>query len=198
VSAVLDDDDDFTEQRPTDPKTDYFISISLFQPLSMFRVSPWISYEPAESKPHHGSPSDPIKSKPSTSNMDEDIDMDAPQISILRDEESPPPPPPTRTSKFRVKLLVNDAKPVPGSPGSTSRKPSTGPRDDPPLLGEDDDDEDEEEDQLMDDENPINPSTLPKRRPSSKRKPRRNDKRAAAEDEKKARQLPPGRSIGRS
>ena len=159
----------------------------------MFRASPWISYEPAESKVHHGSPPDPIKAKPATDDMDEDVDMDAPQISILRDEESPPPPQqPTRTSKFRVKLLVNDAKAPPTSPGSTSRKPSNGPRDDPSLAaGEEDDDE--EEDQLVDDDNHINPSTLPKRRSSSKRKP----KRKGTEDDKKPREkafVQPGRS----
>ena len=162
----------------------------------MFRASPWISYEPAESKVHHGSPPDSIKAKSTTDDMDEDVDMDAPQISILRDEESPPPPQqPTRTSKFRVKLLVNDAKAPPASPGSTSRKPSNGPRDDPSMAaGEEDDDE--EEDQLMDDDNHISPSTLPKRRSSSKRKPKRNDRRGP-EDEKKPREkapTQPGRS----
>ncbi|KAG9313950.1 hypothetical protein JVU11DRAFT_4724 [Chiua virens] len=39
--------------------------------------------------------------------MDDDVDMDAPQISTLREESTPPP---ARGSKLRVKLLVGDKK----------------------------------------------------------------------------------------
>jgi hypothetical protein len=41
--------------------------------------------------------------------MDEDIDMDAPQISILQDDKTPPPSTPSslKPTKFKVKLLVN-------------------------------------------------------------------------------------------
>lgn len=45
--------------------------------------------------------------------MDEDIDMDAPQISILQDDKTPPPS--TLSSlkpKFKVKLLVNKKRSV--------------------------------------------------------------------------------------
>src|ERR1700733_5144090 len=73
-------------------------------PESRFRASAWISYEP-DSRLH------------GASDMDQDVDMDAPQISTLPEEETPPPQP-TRTSKFRVKLLVNEAKG--GSPSSNS------------------------------------------------------------------------------
>jgi Wiskott-Aldrich syndrome protein len=116
--------------------------------------------------------------------MDGDIDMDAPQISTLRDEETPPP---TRTSKFRVKLLINDSK---GAASSSSRKQGE---------DEDEDEDEDEEDQLIDDDdddNSINPNPLTssarpldvpgKRRPSHKRKPRKSEKRIV-EDERQAR-----------
>ncbi|KAI0718922.1 hypothetical protein C8T65DRAFT_637391 [Cerioporus squamosus] len=76
--------------------------------------------------------------------MTEDVDMDAPQISTLRDEASPEPHP--APSKFRVKLLVNN-KSESSKAGSVSSKHGRADSDD-----DDDDDEDEEEDQLIDDD----------------------------------------------
>ncbi|CCM03664.1 uncharacterized protein FIBRA_05808 [Fibroporia radiculosa] len=73
--------------------------------------------------------------------MNEDVDMDAPQISTLREEETPEPQP-ARTSKFRVKLLVNEGK----RSGSSTRKEVRGRSED------EEDEEDEEEDQLIDDD----------------------------------------------
>lgn len=75
--------------------------------------------------------------------MDEDIEMDAPQISTLGEEETPEPQSTTnRTSKFRVKLLMGNSK---GS--SDSRKATHVESED-----DEDDEEDEEEDQLIDDD----------------------------------------------
>ncbi|EIN14373.1 hypothetical protein PUNSTDRAFT_140677 [Punctularia strigosozonata HHB-11173 SS5] len=45
--------------------------------------------------------------------MDQDIDMEAPHISALREEDSPPPnprPQPQATSKFKVKLVMNEPR----------------------------------------------------------------------------------------
>ena len=55
--------------------------------------------------------------------MNSDVDMDAPQISTLREDETPEPTP-SRTSKFRVKLLVNEGKRA-GSHGSTATQGQT-------------------------------------------------------------------------
>jgi Wiskott-Aldrich syndrome protein len=112
--------------------------------------------------------------------MDED-DMDAPQISILREEESPSPVTshPVRTSKFRVKLLVNESKSSIPHPNSSSRKQPSG------LVGVEDDDD--EEDQLIDDDEDARsnapasgpssgsrqPDTPPKRKVNPKKRVRR-------------------------
>ena len=111
----------------------------------MFRVSPWITYDPAPEARQEGL----TRTNNHFYNMPEDVDMDAPQISTLRDEESPEPQQtPARTSKFRVKLLVNEskAKRPAGASASASRKHSA-----PSVESEEDDDE-EEEDQLIDDD----------------------------------------------
>jgi hypothetical protein len=89
--------------------------------------------------------------------------MDAPQISTLREEETPPPQQPARTSKFRVKLLVNE------NTGGAGKKDV--------LEEEDGEDElEDEEDQLIDDEIPasdVSPSKgklTPKKKKSARRK----------------------------
>ncbi|KAJ7269340.1 hypothetical protein B0H12DRAFT_1178457 [Mycena haematopus] len=117
---------------------------------------------------------------------DQDVDMDAPQISTLRQEDSPPPPP--RRVKA-VKLLVKDNRVVAGQ-ASTSRKR--------PLS--DYDEEEDEEDQLIDDDDVVLPSVVPpvaapspavdspaKRKAPSKRKPRKSEKKIA-EDERKTKE----------
>lgn len=82
--------------------------------------------------------------------MPEDVEMDAPQISTLRDEETPEPQPtPARTSKFRVKLLVNEKK-AKRSTASTPSVPRKQPA--PSVESEDEDEDEEEEDQLIDDD----------------------------------------------
>jgi Wiskott-Aldrich syndrome protein len=70
--------------------------------------------------------------------MDEDIDMDAPQISILQDDKTPPPSTPAslKPTKFKVKLLVNKKR-------SASQALPEGDR------GED------EEDELIDDDEDV-------------------------------------------
>lgn len=78
--------------------------------------------------------------------MTEDVDMDAPQISTLREETTPEPNP--ARSKFRVKLLVGDKGGEGSKASSVSSKHGRGDSDDE----EEDEEDDEEEDQLIDDD----------------------------------------------
>jgi hypothetical protein len=73
--------------------------------------------------------------------MDEDVDMDAPQISILQDDKTPPPSTPSslKPTKFKVKLLVNKKRPA------SQALPDEG-------HGED------EEDELIDDDEEAQPA----------------------------------------
>lgn len=118
--------------------------------------------------------------------MDDDIDMDAPQISTLREEPTPPP----RGSKFRVKLLVGDkrAKVESSSPSvsAAARKNIPQNQTEPqPQSGEEVDEEDEE-DQLIDDDEPapsistpiatVSTGTKRKAPPKKPSRPRKNDK----------------------
>ncbi|KAH9929733.1 uncharacterized protein B0H18DRAFT_996001 [Fomitopsis serialis] len=101
----------------------------------MFRVSPWITYDPSSD----------ARAETLARNMD------APQISTLPDT---PEPAPARTSKFRVKLLVNEGK-------RASSHSSTAPHARTKRASDEDEDEDEEEeDQLIDDDDdePSRPS----------------------------------------
>lgn len=85
--------------------------------------------------------------------ISEDVDMDAPQITTLRDETTPEPNP--ARSKFRVKLLVND-KAESSKAGSTSSKHGRAGSDE-----DEDEEEDEEEDQLIDDDDDDVPKAAP-------------------------------------
>lgn len=98
---------------------------------TVFRVTPWNHYKPANQEREPDVPNDNNVSD----DMDEDVDMEAPQISILLDDKTPPPAQP----KFRVKLLVNDKR----------RDSSQASREEEP---EDADEEEEEEDELIDDD----------------------------------------------
>ena len=60
--------------------------------------------------------------------MTEDVDMDAPQISTLREETTPEPNP--ARSKFRVKLLVGDKGGEGSKASSVSSKHGRGDSDD--------------------------------------------------------------------
>ncbi|TFY67970.1 hypothetical protein EVG20_g3734 [Dentipellis fragilis] len=121
--------------------------------LEMFRASPWISYGPIStdsSSPHHASRHG--------SEMDEDVDMDAPQISTLREEDSPPPTSsPARTGKFRVKLLVNNEAKANTKFISFNGETGEEAGETDEVDEEDEaDEEDDEEDQLIDDDDDVN------------------------------------------
>jgi hypothetical protein len=111
----------------------------------MFRVSPWIQYDPnGETQQDHShlTRTDNIRFR----SMNEDVEMDAPQISTLRDDETPPPQQSHRTSKFRVKLTMGDKRV--GSSAAASSPSKQEPHDE----DEEDEDEEDEEDQLIDDD----------------------------------------------
>ncbi|KIJ22198.1 hypothetical protein PAXINDRAFT_95613 [Paxillus involutus ATCC 200175] len=123
--------------------------------------------------------------------MDEDVDMDAPQISTLREEDTPPP---SRTSKFRVNLLVGDKKgkgkssSPSGSAAARKNIPPTQPQSRP--QSDEEEEEEEEEDQLIDDDEPAPSISAPvatagtkRKAPSKKARPRKGDKRE--KDDKK-------------
>ncbi|KAG6336234.1 hypothetical protein ID866_2853 [Astraeus odoratus] len=123
------------------------------------------------------------------STMDEDVDMEAPEISTLRVENTPPP---ART-KFRVKLLVGDKKGKGSSSSSnipaTSRKVAqSGPT---PVQSDEDIEEEDEEDQLIDDDDDEPPASAPpaaatttastlagtkRKAPAKKSRPRKSEK----------------------
>ncbi|EIW87145.1 hypothetical protein CONPUDRAFT_149182 [Coniophora puteana RWD-64-598 SS2] len=117
--------------------------------------------------------------------MDEDVDMDAPQISTLREENTPPP---SRQSKFRVKLLVSEKGSGSGASASPSSTPRKLPTDIPPVPsetpeGDVGDDDEDEEDQLIDDDDDdvqaasASASVLGKRKGQAKKmKSRKSDK----------------------
>ncbi|KAI0690745.1 hypothetical protein BC835DRAFT_1363143 [Cytidiella melzeri] len=87
--------------------------------------------------------------------MADDIEMDAPQISTLREEDTPEPQPAqsrSRTPKFRVKLLVGEGKRA-GSATVTAQKV-------PYIARSDDEEEDDEEDQLIDDDEEEEPKAV--------------------------------------
>ncbi|TFK56469.1 hypothetical protein OE88DRAFT_22824 [Heliocybe sulcata] len=111
----------------------------------MFRASPWISYDPSNTSRTDEELQPSSDTFRYSYHMSDDVDMDAPQISTLREEDSPPPAP-VRTSKFRVKLLVNENK---GVPSSSPSKQGTGETEE--------EEEEEEEDQLIDDDDDLRP-----------------------------------------
>lgn len=106
---------------------------------SMFRVTPWKAYVPiseAEDPPSKGPPQNHHHDSRDT--MEEDIDMDAPQISILQEDKTPPPSTSSslKPTKFKVKLLVNKKR------SASQALPDDG-------HGED------EEDELIDDDEEV-------------------------------------------
>jgi hypothetical protein len=129
---------------------------------SMFRASPWVPYDPSTA--HH--------------QMDEDVDMDAPQISILKDEASPPP---ATSSQSSPSKKIKKARKEP--PTWARPRPQGSHTDD-----EYDEVEEQEEDQLIDDEDtkiPAPPSISasvsgrsaePKKKAPAKRKPKESKK----------------------
>lgn len=119
--------------------------------------------------------------------MDDDIDMDAPQISTLREETTPPP---SRGSKFRVKLLVGDKKGTgkSSSPSVPAAARKSVPQNQtlPQPQSEEEVDEEDEEDQLIDDDEPapsisapvasVSAGTKRKAPPKKPSRPRKSDK----------------------
>lgn len=109
----------------------------------MFRVTPWKSYVPVPEDPPTESERLPHNRHHNRRDaMDEDIDMDAPQISILQDDKTPPPSNPSslKPTKFKVKLLVNKKR-------SASQ-----------ALPDGDHGEDEEDELIDDDEEVLQPA----------------------------------------
>jgi Wiskott-Aldrich syndrome protein len=112
--------------------------------------------------------------------MDEDVDMDAPQISTLREEVTPPPAPKSASASRRNKTSTK--------PRTADFPTWTRPVRKEPQTEEEFDEPEEEEDQLIDDDDmkPIPPAALSasrsgdstsKRKSPAKKKPRKNDKR---------------------
>ena len=108
----------------------------------VFRVAPWRPYIPvtdADDPPTEDLPQNRHHIRHDA--MDEDIDMDAPQISILQDDKTPPPASSSlKPTKFKVKLLVNKKR-------SASQ-----------ALPDDDHGEDEEDELIDDDEEAPKPA----------------------------------------
>ena len=106
----------------------------------MFRAAPWKPYIPiTEADGPHPARSPPRNRHHNHNDtMDEDIDMDAPQISILQDDKTPPPATSSslKPTKFKVKLLVNKKR------SASQALPEDG-------HGED------EEDELIDDDEEV-------------------------------------------
>ena len=155
--------------------------------MQMFRASPWINYEPGggDSRQltlptdHHPAHYN-NRARLHYNTMNHNIDMEAPQISTLREEETPPPAPNPTRGKFRVNLLVGEKIP--------RKNPA------PRVASEDDEDEEQdelEEDQLIDDDDDgiqakkplsvILPPLSGKTRPPKKRarKPEKQDSKTS-------------------
>lgn len=156
----------------------------------MFRASPWINYEPGGDNRNLALPPDhhPAhynnRARLHYNIMNDDVDMEAPQISTLREEETPPPqrPNPTR-GKFRVNLLVGEKKGT-GSPSASGSRKIGG------QSEEEDEEQDElEEDQLIDDEEegghlkrPLSVTVPPvsaKSKAAPRKRPRKSEKSEA-------------------
>ena len=119
--------------------------------MSSFRASPWVTYEPTTSYPNRQQP------RPTTE-MDVDVDMDAPQISTLPEESTPPPA-----------SVKSKSKPQGWSKGPSGPPLHSGKS---PHSRDDQDEPEEEEDQLIDDDDDdaLQPSATPSSRPTENRK----------------------------
>ena len=135
--------------------------------MQSFRASPWVSYEP--SLLSHQERDQPV----SGSEVDEDVDMDAPRISTLRDEDSPPQPPNKKPKKRPHKAALS---------GGAGKE-----------VDEFEDEEDQLIDELIDDDDSakLSPSArsidaTQKRKVSLKRKSRKGEKKVGELEKKKA------------
>jgi hypothetical protein len=125
--------------------------------MSSFRASPWVTYEPTTS--YHRQ-----QLRPATE-METDVDMDAPQISTLPEEATPPP------TSVKSKSKPGWSKPQGWSKGPNGPPLHSGKSPHPPFT-RDNQDEPEEEDQLIDDDDDdaLQPSTTSSSRPTENRK----------------------------
>lgn len=149
---------------------------------SSFRASPWVTYEPTTSYPNRQQP------RPTTE-MDVDVDMDAPQISTLPEEATPPPASAKSKSKPGWSKPQGWNKGPNGPPLQSGRSPHS--RDDL-------DEPEEEEDQLIDDDDDdaLQPSATSSSRPTenrklpAKKKARKGNKLTAETGEKAKEKVP--------
>jgi hypothetical protein len=128
---------------------------------SSFRASPWVTYEPTTSYPNRQQP------RPATE-MDVDVDMDAPQISTLPEEATPPP----ASVKSNLKSKPGWSKPQGWSKGPNGPPLHSGKSPHSPFTRGGQDEPEEEEDQLIDDDDDdaLQPSTTSSSRPTENRK----------------------------
>ncbi|KAF8585700.1 hypothetical protein K439DRAFT_1660116 [Ramaria rubella] len=125
--------------------------LASFRSVNMFRASPWISYDPSH---HHLDLS--LTEQPDDDDVPPEYnspqsDMEAPEISTLREEEEETPPPDAgglSFSKFRVNLWGQGAGASGSSTGPPLGPPASNRRGPTPPESDDDD----EEDQLIDDD----------------------------------------------
>ena len=150
--------------------------------MSSFRASPWVTYEPATSYPNRQQPPRPA------TEMDVDVDMDAPQISTLPEEATPPP----ASAKSKPKPQGWSKGPN-GPPLQTGKSPHS------PFKRDnrDQDEPEEEEDQLIDDNDDglqtsaNSPSRPPENRKlPAKKKARKGNKPTTETGEKSKEKVP--------
>ena len=140
--------------------------------MQSFRASPWVSYEPSLLTQQDRD------QRVSGSDMDEDIDMDAPRISTLKAEESPPP------SSHKKTAASNKKRPQVTAMSGEGRARGSADKE-----ADIEDEEDQLIDELDEEENgDAKPSrttdAAQKRKASAKRKPRKGDKKAADPEKK--------------
>lgn len=153
--------------------------------MSSFRASPWVSYEPNTSY------SNRQQLRP-TSEMDGDVDMEAPQISTLREEATPPP--------ASMKPKPGWLKPHGWSKGPNGPPVQSGKSPHSSFTRDDQDEPEEEEDQLIDDDDGgLQPSTISSsrltdnvqnRKSPAKKKARKGNKTAVDAEEKSKEKVP--------
>ncbi|KAF8807900.1 hypothetical protein BYT27DRAFT_7256441 [Phlegmacium glaucopus] len=161
--------------------------------MSSFRASPWVTYEPTTSYPNRQQPHP-------ASEMDGDVDMEAPQISTLREEVTPPP----ASMKSKSKLGSIPWLKPPGWSKGPNGSPLGGKS--PPFAREDQEEPEEEEDQLIDDDDDaLQPSGTSSSRPSgniqnrkliAKRKSRKGNKPAGDMEGKSKEKIPDPLAVG--
>ncbi|TFK26747.1 hypothetical protein FA15DRAFT_702502 [Coprinopsis marcescibilis] len=167
---------------------------------SMFRASPWVTYQPTPdpSQTRGQPPPNTLGGQTLVMDMAMDVDMDAPQIQTLKDEDSPPPQRPQKKAKKSWKA----AAPAPRNESARKKAAASEEEFDEP--------QEDEEDQLIDDdeEGGARPSSsalpgpsrsaesTPKKKPGPKARKPKKEKQPADGDKKSAKdkgpQIPSG------